>query len=231
MKDILYDSHRKLSDLITDEPGLVHILQRVGIPLGFGDMSIAQVCSKHGVNADFFLLLCNIYTHEHYVPELERILSIPMDQLIPYLRLSHEYYVSKRLPHIESHLHHIAEQLPERVALVFLKFFEQYRREVVDHFQHEEKLVYPHVEALQQGKADRSYSIGAFIESHGNLEDKLSDLVLIIFKYLPEQVTSDDAVDVVHDILQLSSDLNRHSLIEEKVLVPYVKHLEKVVAR
>ena len=44
-----------------------------------------------------------------------------------------------------------------------------------------------------------------------------------------EQVISDDAVDVVHDILQLSNDLNKHSVIEEKVLVPYVKHLEEVV--
>ena len=51
----------------------------------------------------------------------------------------------------------------------------------------------------------------------------------IIFKYLPESVTGDDTVDVVYDILQLSMDLNRHSLVEEKVMVPYVMHLERSV--
>ena len=59
----------------------------------------------------------------------------------------------------------------------------------------------------------------------------MSDLVQIIFKYLPETVTGEDAVDVVYDILLLSDDLNKHSLIEEKVLVPYVKHLEEVVGK
>ena len=229
MKEILYDGNRKLSELITQEPELVHILQRVGIPLGFGDRSIAQVCQRQGLNSDFFLLLCNIYTHDQYVPDIQRIMSIPMDQLVPYLRRSHDYYVSKRLPHIESHLHHIAEQLNQRAATVFIRFFELYKREVVEHFAHEEQKVYPHVEALQKGVTDTSYSIATFIDSHGDLEDKLSDLVQIIFKYLPEQVISDDAVDVVHDILELSNDLNKHSLIEEKVLVPYVKHLEEVV--
>ena len=231
MKELLYDSSRKMSDLLTAEPGLVMILQRVGIPLGVGNHSIEQVCRHHNVDPDFFLLLCNIYTHEHYVPERSRILSTPMNQLVPYLRLSHEYYTTKRLPHIERHLHHIAQSLPEKVAKVFIRFFEHYKHEVTEHFAHEEELVYPHVEALQRGNADTSYSMGTFIESHGNLEDKLNDLVQIIFKYLPEPATSDDAVDVVYDILQVSNDLNKHSLLEEKVLVPYVKYLEEEVQR
>ncbi|MBR6284316.1 MAG: hemerythrin domain-containing protein [Muribaculaceae bacterium] len=229
MKKLLYDSSMKMSELISAEPGLVLILQRVGLALGFGDKSIGTVCAQHGVDADFFLLLCNIYTHEGYVPERERILSTSMEPLVPYLRQSHDYYVTKRLPHIERHLHRIAEHVPERVATVLMRFFKLYMREVVEHFAHEEQMVYPHVEALQRGEHDSRYTIANFVEQHGNLEDKLSDLVQIIFKYLPEEATTDDAVDVVYDILQVSNDLNKHSLIEEKVLVPYVKHLEKEV--
>ena len=37
----------------------------------------------------------------------------------------------------------------------------------------------------------------------------------------------DDAIDMVFDILQLSQDLRKHSLIEDKILGPYVKQLEK----
>ena len=229
MKEILYDSSRKMSELITGNPGLVLILQRMGLAMGFGDKPIGQVCQERGVNADFFLLLCNIYIHEHYVPGPDRILATPMHQLVPYLRLSHDYYVAKRLPHIEQHLHHIAEHLPDRVATVLMRFFELYKREVAEHFAHEEQMVFPHVEALQNGVDDGSYTIDSFVKSHGNLEDKLSDLVQIIFKYLPEEATTDDAVDVVYDILQVSNDLNKHSLLEEKVLVPYVKHLEQEV--
>ena len=41
------------------------------------------------------------------------------------------------------------------------------------------------------------------------------------------QTTDDDAIDMIFDILQLSRDLRKHSLIEEKILGPYVKQLEK----
>lgn len=229
MKEILTDHHRRMAELITAEPELVHILQRLGIALGFGDKTIAQVCEMHHVDVEFFMLIVNIYTHKHFVPEQRKILSIPMEQLVPYLRLSHTYYTSKRLPHIERHLHHIAEQLPPKVAQVFLHFFEEYKRDVAEHFAHEETTVFPHVEALQNRKSDQGYSISAFVDSHGNLVDKLADLLQIIFKYLPQSVTTDDAVDVVYDILQVSDDLTHHGMIEEMVLVPYVQHLEKMV--
>lgn len=231
MKGLLFNSKIKLSELVTAQPELVRILQRVGIPLGFGDSSIEQVCRRHNVDTEFFLLLCNIYTHARYVPDARVVRTVDMRQLVPYLRKSHDYYVKNRLPHIEKHLDYISNQLPERVARVFMQFFEQYKQDVMEHFAHEEKNVYPHVEKLQAGTQDNTYSIATFIDSHGNLEDKLSDLVQIIFKYLPETVTGEDAVDVVYDILLLSDDLNKHSLIEEKVLVPYVKHLEEVVGK
>lgn len=228
MKEILFDRHGKMSEVLASAPGLVHILQRLGISLGFGDKSIDEVCRKNGVETQFFLLVVNIYVSGS-VPSVAQILDTPLGGLLPYLRKSHSYYVDKRLPHIESHLHHIAENLPERAAKVFVQFFEEYKREVVEHFAHEEEMVFPHVEALQIGRCESRYTIDTFVESHGNLVDKLEDLLQIIFKYLPERASTDDAVDVVYDILQVKEDLSRHSLLEEKVLVPYVQHLEKSV--
>ena len=61
---------------------------------------------------------------------------------------------------------------------------------------------------------------------HDNIEDKLSDLTQIIFKYLPGNVSPEDSIDVVFDIFQLSADLNKHALIEDRILVPYVEMLE-----
>ena len=39
--------------------------------------------------------------------------------------------------------------------------------------------------------------------------------------------SNDDAIDMIFDILQLSLDLRKHALIEDKILGPYVKLLEK----
>jgi len=36
-----------------------------------------------------------------------------------------------------------------------------------------------------------------------------------------------ERVEVLNDIFHLTEDLNKHSLIEEKILVPFVESLEK----
>ncbi len=78
------------------------------------------------------------------------------------------------------------------------------------------------------GRHDSTYSIGEFINTHSDIEGKLDDLLNIVFKYLPPQVDDDNVLDVVYDILRLREDLKKHTFIEEKIMVPLVKHLEKV---
>ena len=229
MKSRLFSSDSRLSDLITAHPSLLTLLTRLGLSLGFGDRSIADACKERGVDTDFFLLICNVYTFNNYVPSTATILGTDMTGLVPYLEKSHRYYVDKRLPHIQSHLNAIAQQLQGRIGKVFSSFFMEYKSEVEAHFLHEEQEVFPHIRALMEGKRDKTYSIGEFLHTHSDIEGKLDDLLNIVFKYLPPQVDDDNVLDVVYDILRLSEDLKKHTFIEEKIMVPLVKHLEKAI--
>ena len=231
MKSRLFSSDSRLSDLVTAHPSLLAMLTRLGISLGFGDRSIADVCESSGVDAEFFLLICNVYTFNNYVPSTATILGTDMRDLVPYLEKSHQYYVDKRLPHIERHLDAIAKELEGRIGQVFLSFFKEYKNEVEAHFVHEERDVFPHIRALMSGKRDTTYSIGEFIHTHSDIEGKLDDLLNIVFKYLPPQVDDDNVLDVVYDILRLSEDLKKHTFIEEKIMVPLVKHLENAILK
>ena len=231
MKSRLFSSDSRLSDLVTAHPSLLAMLTRLGISLGFGDRSIADVCESSGVDAEFFLLICNVYTFNNYVPSTATILGTDMRDLVPYLEKSHKYYVDKRLPHIERHLDAIARKLEGRIGQVFLSFFKEYKNEVEAHFSHEERDVFPHIRALMSGKRDTTYSIGEFIHTHSDIEGKLDDLLNIVFKYLPPQVDDDNVLDVVYDILRLSEDLKKHTFIEEKIMVPLVKHLENAILK
>ena len=231
MKSRLFSSDSRLSDLVTAHPSLLAMLTRLGISLGFGDRSIADVCESSGVDAEFFLLICNVYTFNNYVPSTATILGTDMRDLVPYLEKSHQYYVDKRLPHIERHLDAIAKELDGRIGQVFLSFFKDYKNEVEAHFAHEERDVFPHIRALMSGQRDTTYSIGEFIHTHSDIEGKLDDLLNIVFKYLPPQVDDDNVLDVVYDILRLSEDLKKHTFIEEKIMVPLVKHLENAILK
>ena len=220
-----------MSDLITAHPSLLSLLSRLGVSLGFGDRSIADVCEESGVDTAFFLLICNVYTFNNYVPSTAAILGTDMTGLVPYLEKSHKYYVEKRLPHIECHLDAIAQKLNGRIGKVFISFFKEYKEEVETHFMHEERDVFPHIRGLMAGKRDATYSIGEFIDTHSDIEGKLDDLLNIVFKYLPPQVDDDNVLDVVDDILRLSEDLKKHTFIEEKIMVPLVKHLENAILK
>ena len=248
MTEYLYNETNNLSALITAQPQLLLTLSHFGIPMGFGDKTIAQVCAEHNVDPQFFLLICEVYSNDNYFPSAATLRATPMEGLVPYLLRSHDYYLNRRLPHIGLHLEKIAEMLPSRAGKAIKQFFSAYIEEVREHFSHEEKIVYPHISHLLAGESDDNFKIKDFLDSHDNLEDKLSDLVQIIFKYLPGSHTppvspsilegelgtthaDDDAIDMIFDILQLSRDLRKHAIIEDKILGPYVKQLEKTTRR
>lgn len=225
MNDYIYNESDNLSALVTAQPELLLTLSHFGIPMGFGDKTIAEVCAEHNVDPQFFLLICQVYSNDAYIPSQHSIIDTPMNGLVPYLLRSHDYYLNRRLPHIGEHLDKISSMLPARAGKAIKSFFKVYLDEVREHFEREETTVYPHISHLLEHDKNDRFSIKSYLDTHDSLDDKLSDLVQIIFKYLP--AGDDDAIDMVFDILQLSHDLRKHSLIEEKILGPYVKQLEK----
>ena len=57
MDKMLFTENMKLADLISANHNLILMLPRLGIPLGFGDRSVARVCHMYDVPVDFFLLV------------------------------------------------------------------------------------------------------------------------------------------------------------------------------
>lgn len=226
-----FTPNMRLSDLIAANHYLVLALPRVGIPLGFGDKSVTEVCRLHDVPVDFFLMICNAYTIDSYLPDAEELERTDMRLLVPYLIAAHHYYLNNRIEHIDNHLHHVADKIGGRVGEMLKKFFDDYRDEVTEHFRFEEQEAFPSLQALQQGQRTDGYAavrIGKhFRQAHGSIEDKLSDLTQIAYKYLPPDTLPDEAIEMIFDVLQLSVDLKKHELIEEKILLPYVKWLER----
>ena len=57
MEKLLFSEKMKLADLISVNHSLILMLPRFGIPLGFGDKSVKEICLMNDVSADFFLLV------------------------------------------------------------------------------------------------------------------------------------------------------------------------------
>lgn len=215
-----------MADLVLGNSKLLLMFPRFGMDLGFGDRSIAEVCAMNNVSTPFFLMICNVYCNNDYTPSPEDIASVDLKALVNYLLESHKYYLNERLPHIEEHLNHIINACNPKYGNMLHRFFEEYKNEVVDHFVYEEKNVFPYLQQLVNQNVKTDYKIRVFHENHTNIEDKLSDLMNILVKYLPADVFPKERIEIALDINDLSADLMSHALIEERVLIPFVESLE-----
>ena len=222
----IFSETTKMADLVLGNSKLLLMFPRFGMDLGFGDHSIAEVCAMNNVSAPFFLMICNVYCNDDYTPSPDDIASVDPKALINYLLESHKYYLNERLPHIEEHLNHIIKACIPKYGNMLHRFFEEYKNEVVDHFVYEEKNVFPYLQQLVNQNVKTDYKISVFHENHTNIEDKLSDLMNILVKYLPADVFPKERIEIALDINELSADLMSHALIEERILIPFVESLE-----
>ena len=108
------------------------------------------------------------------------------------------------------------------------KFYDDYDNEIINHFKYEEEVVFPYIEKLMENNRpnDTQYRIGQFEENHSNINEKLNDLKNIIAKYLDEGYSSPQRFELLNTIYSVENDLRKHSLIENKLLIPLVENLE-----
>lgn len=227
MDHILFSAKMKLADVLLANYKLLLVLNRFDIHLGFGEKSVEEVCRLQSIPASLFLMVCNVYTFEDYLPTESELQSFDTDSLLRYLQNSHYYYKEKCLPDIQKQLDAIIEQLNNRPAQIVKRFYTDYQQEVLNHFEYEETVAFPYTDFLLKGNHTKAYSISQFEKNHTNIEEKLNDLKNIMIKYLPDMELSEQLNTLLFSLFELEDDFRKHTLIEDKILVPLVEQLEQ----
>ncbi len=225
----LYTENMKLADLIEADYKLLSILARLGIRLGFGEVSVGEMCRKYGLSTELFLLICRTYSSEGYRPSCEHLASADLTDITGYLHSSHVYYLRTALPRLSARMKEMMEACDNIHRKILDSFFSDYCREVDNHFAYEEEVVFPYVRALLAGEPapTEGYSIEKFEDNHSDIDAKLSDLKSIIVKYLPESCPAELRNEVLFEIFRFEEDLCKHTLIENNILIPLVEKIEK----
>ena len=83
------------------------------------------------------------------------------------------------------------------------------------------------MESLLSGVRNPGYSITDFEEHHENVDEKMEDMKNIVMKYLPDVCDENMKMWVLLSIYRLRDDLRRHTYVEDNILVPTVKNLER----
>jgi len=240
---MLIHENMKMAEVVLHDHTLVPIINRFGVHLGFGDQSIAEVCSRHHLNTDFFVTILNAFHDPDYFPQ-ERLRNFPAALLIDYLQKAHRYFLKDKLPEISDLIQEMIRSYPleHSVSELISGFFSGYASELKKHISREEEKVYPYVlqleKALEENRFDehlyrqvREYPIAEYEAEHENVEEKLLDMKNILIKYLPEPQDDRPGYLVLRELFALEKELNEHARIEDLILVPKVKALEERLKR
>lgn len=223
----LFSRPMKMADLADGNYLLLGVLSRVGIRFGFGEATVEEVCTRYGVDPDTFLLICNVYAFDGYLPSGDVLRRADLRNIVKYLHRSHAYYMDNALAGLADDIERLIAPCDDRRKQVIRKFFTDYKEELARHFAYEENIVFPYVDAVLNHLEDKNFTITQYEENHTNVEEKLSDLKRIVMKYLPAECDSQVTNRVLLQIHLLEKDLEKHTLIEDDILVPIVNNLEK----
>jgi regulator of cell morphogenesis and NO signaling len=218
-----------MADAINQYHSLLTILPRLGIPLGFGEKSIEQLCEEHQVSEALFLLISRVYCQDDYFPTANELQQCPMSDIIQYLITSHKDYLENKLPHIEHHLNILLEPMDKKYSTLISNFYAEFRKEVEKHFLYEEKVIFPYLRQIiseQEATESATYQKHAFNQQHNDIEDTLNDLSNLLLKYIPAEISPVERVDMLLDMYALSNDISKHAMMEDRILVPYIQLLE-----
>lgn len=219
-----YRPSDKMRDLIEDNSLLLMVMNRFGISLGFGDKSVKEICDMQHVDVSTFLVVANFVSKKIYEDGRAPLLSLA--SLIDYLKRAHSYFLDYNLPTIRRRLiESIDCSGADDVALLILRFYDEYVTEVRRHMEYENETVFAYVSELLNGRLDKDYSIQVFANKHNHIETKLEELKNIIIRYYPQQ-GNNRLTSVLFDIINCEEDLMLHCMVEDQLFVPVVSQTE-----
>ena len=208
----------KMAELMNLSPALPGVLTRLGIPFGFGDETVEEVCRRQDIDPETFLLICSVHAYGALPPK-ERIRKADLQDVLKYLRRSHTYYMEVAMEELTAALVNLTEPCDQRHRNIIRKFFDEYKEELFKHLEYEENTVFPQAEAaLGHGRSTPD----DYEENHSHVEEKLEDLKNLLMKYMPPVCGQQDIYRTLSLIFTLQEDLAKHILVEDGILVPIV---------
>lgn len=227
----------KISDVLFSNPYLIIVLEHLGINMEVREKTVGQICDENNVSTGLFLILANLFNGFKPLPVTEYA-SNDILTIIHYLKNCHRYYLDEKYPAIQNYIETINRINDHSEIKMIEKFFDKYFKEVIEHLDYEDDVVFPYVlslnDQLTPGNPERTvsnYSVTEYRDHHDDIEEKLADLNNLLIKYMPQKNDQQVRRKLLLCLFELEYDLNIHSQIEETILIPMVEKMEKLAKR
>lgn len=220
-----YRPDDKMISLIADNYRLIQVMSRFGIPMGFGDKTVAEVCTDSKVDTDTFLAVVNFLINGF--SSFDSSVAVSLESLLHFLRQSHVYFLEFYLPAIRRTLLDSIQIRTSDVSFLIVKLFDEFVGEVTTHMNFEDETVFAYVGALLAGADTGNYHIATYSDHHDSVVSKLKELKSIIIKYCPEDAKTNLLNNALYDIYRCEEELESHCRLEDCLLVPAIMRIEE----
>lgn len=212
--------------LISNDYRLLQVLSRFGIPLGFSDKTIKEVCESEDVDCNTFLTVVNFLSNNNTEASIE---NLSLKSLLHYLKQSHVYFLDFYLPSIRRKLLDGIRLRESDVSFLIIKLFDEYVEGMKEHMEEEEKHLFKQVESLIEKKNFSLNEFPAYSKHHEEVGSKLRELINIIIKYSPVDSSANLLNAALYDIYRCEEELTGHCKVEDMLLLPAMTdQLEKI---
>ena len=225
-----FSANHKMSELIDQNHSLLLVISRFGLHLGFGNLTVCEICKLNNIDCATFLAVVNFISEDNF--EIDNDYEdINIDTVVDYLENAHKYFLEFKLPSLRNKLFEAVNQDDQNIpyGIVFMNFFDEYVKEVKSHMEYENKKVFKYAKQLAKGKTVTNYSISVFRERHTDIDSKLEELKKILIKYYPDNGNSHLLTEVLFDILSCEIDIVSHNKVENYLFIPAVEAIERKI--
>jgi regulator of cell morphogenesis and NO signaling len=222
------DKNSKMADLMISNQQILYMLERFNIPLGFKESTIKELANTNNIDENALLVIALLIINNESHAEICNKESL--GDIINFLKNSHKSFREK-IVSLKRSIDKFSEEISGNYEMVINTFYNEYIQDIEEHFSFEESDVFTYVKSLYDEQTIITNkiinNITDFETNHSNTELKLKDLKNILIKYIPPTVESKYRNQILYKLYELEPDLYLHSKIEDTILVPLVKQIEK----
>lgn len=222
----------RMSDLIAENSSLLLLLEHFEVDFAVQDKTVEQLCAENKIDLPVFLVFGNLYNG--FYPDEKEIAALKdISAIIRFLKNSHRFYKHDKYPELNYFIKQLHERHNTEDILLIEKFFNDYFKEVLEHLDYEESVVFPYICGLiEDGKIGQknNFSANEYRDHHTDIETKLTDLKNLLLKHISLKNDFSLRRKFLFSLFELEFDLNIHSLIEDKILLPLVGRIEITTA-
>ena len=224
----IISAETKLSKIIIEDPSILSVLNRFGISLGVGDLTIEQICNKKDLNTTFFTTILNTFRDPNFFPE-KTLYSFRAHLIVDYLKKTNQSYIQFQLPNIERHLSLLISKSDSTGSnlLIIMNFFREVKAELMQRIYDDDNRWFPEILALEQQcdtVPDSPLSTHG-IDTQDAIEDKVNDLISMFVIHLKGDYDMNLGQAVLLALDSIKKDITQNNRIRLRILLPLYQAL------